>query len=413
MGAVSSTHHIVLIPGFLGFGNLGDLRYFVGVREALERAFERHHLDVRVHEVQTLPTGSIRQRSARVLEKLAELCGAADDPIHLIGHSTGGLDARLAVAPTASLPVDPKIDALRIYERVATIVAVSCPHYGTPLADVFGSAMGRPLLGLLAASSVLLMKRAPMTVRTAVRMGGLVNRINHLLGQRHTVLNDLYKHLLSDFNDDRRRELIAYIEAVSNDQSLVFQLTAAGCDILNGATGDPDHARYGCVVTRAPAPRLREIAGLRWRGNVYARGMHGLYAALYAVAARSKETLLPVLMPEQESRLAQAFGELPQLTSNDGIVPTRSQVWGEVIHGVQSDHLDLIGHFGASEERVASDWLPSGSRFSHADFELTWNKVADFIAEQATAPSRAKVRDVHAIPELEPAVEETRDATLG
>lgn len=406
------THHIVLIPGFLGFGNLGDLRYFVGVREALEQSFRRHRLDVRVHEVQTLPTGSIRQRSARVLEALAELGGGASDPIHLIGHSTGGLDARMAIAPTASLPVAPSIDALQVYRRVETLVAVSTPHYGTPLADVFGSTMGRPLLGMLAATSVMVLRKMPLTFRTMVRLGGLIHRFDDLFGQRHTVFDELYHDLLADFSDERRSELIAYIEGVSQDQSLVFQLTAAGCDILNGATGDPDHARYGSVVTRAPAPRLGEMIGLRRRRNVYARGMHGLYATLYAVAARSKQTLLPVLSQEQEARLCELYGDLPALADNDGIVPTRSQVWGEVIHATHGDHLDTIGHFGA-DDSYASDWLPSGSRFARDDFHETWDRVADFIAEQALRPGRATQRDVGARPELQPTLEQTRAAVLG
>jgi len=346
------------------------------------------------------------------LEALARLGGGASEPIHLIGHSTGGLDARMAIAPTASLPVDPGIDALQVYRRVKTVVAVSTPHYGTPLADVFGSTMGRPLLGVLAATSVMVLRNMPFTFRTVVKIGGWLNRIDDYFGQRHTVLDELYHDLLSDFSEERRRELIAFIEGVSTDQSLVFQLTAAGCDILNGATGDPDHARYGCVVTRGPAPRLGEVVGLRRRRNVYARGMHGLYAALHAVAARSKETLLPVLASGQETRLRELYGGLPALADNDGIVPTRSQVWGEVIHATHGDHLDTIGHFGANDT-FASDWLPSGSGFDRDDFHETWDRVADFIAEQALRPCRAKERDVGARPELHANYEQTREAVLG
>ena len=59
-GPFMSRHHVVLVPGFFGFGSLGELTYFVGVRQALERAFERFSLNVHVVEVQTLPTASIR-----------------------------------------------------------------------------------------------------------------------------------------------------------------------------------------------------------------------------------------------------------------------------------------------------------------------------------------------------------------
>src|SRR5262245_36168565 len=99
-----SPHHIVLVPGFFGFGSLGQLTYFVGVRESLERAFSAQGLDVDVVEVPTLPTASIRHRAARVLETLARVAASGPGLIHIVGHSTGGLDARLAIAPTASLP---------------------------------------------------------------------------------------------------------------------------------------------------------------------------------------------------------------------------------------------------------------------------------------------------------------------
>src|SRR4051812_19399407 len=103
-----SRHHVVLVPGFFGFGSLGEISYFAGVREALERAFARLALDVDVVEVPTLPTASIRHRAARVQETLARIARSEPGPLHIVGHSTGGLDARLAIAPTASLPATEK-----------------------------------------------------------------------------------------------------------------------------------------------------------------------------------------------------------------------------------------------------------------------------------------------------------------
>src|SRR6185436_14272306 len=115
-----SRQHVVLVPGFFGFGSLGELAYFVGVREALGRAFERLSLDVNVVEVPTLPTASIRHRAARVQETLSAEAEAG--PIHIVGHSTGGLDARLAIAPTSSLPTARKF---REHARLRTLVTLS------------------------------------------------------------------------------------------------------------------------------------------------------------------------------------------------------------------------------------------------------------------------------------------------
>src|ERR1043165_1115450 len=119
-----SQHHVILVPGFFGFGSLGELTYFVGVRQALERAFERFSLNVHVVEVQTLPPASIRQRAARVRETLSRIAEAEDGPIHIVGHSTGGLDARLAITPTSSLPSTKKF---RQHERLRTLVTISTP----------------------------------------------------------------------------------------------------------------------------------------------------------------------------------------------------------------------------------------------------------------------------------------------
>src|SRR5690349_1035411 len=57
------THHVLLVPGFFGFGSLGELAYFAGIRPLLQRCFERAGVGVSITEVVTLPTASIRVRS--------------------------------------------------------------------------------------------------------------------------------------------------------------------------------------------------------------------------------------------------------------------------------------------------------------------------------------------------------------
>ena len=71
----------------------------------------------------------------------------------------------------------------------------------------------------------------------------------------------------------------------------------------------------------------------------------------------------------------------PDLRTNDGIVPTLSQLWGEVICAVTADHHDVIGHFDDPEHDPPHyDWISSGSGFSRNDFERLWVGVADWIA---------------------------------
>ena len=65
------TQHIYLIPGFFGFSRLGGLVYFAHVAEYLEQVCQSFGLDAKIHRVPTLPTASIRRRTALLLENIA------------------------------------------------------------------------------------------------------------------------------------------------------------------------------------------------------------------------------------------------------------------------------------------------------------------------------------------------------
>ena len=88
--------------------------------------------------------------------------------------------------------------------------------------------------------------------------------------------------------------------------------------------------------------------------------------------------------PAQEAGLARAYGQLPGPDDSDGIVPTLSQVRGQVIHTAWADHLDVVGHFAEPDrEPPHFDWLSSGSGFHRNHFEALWGDVAAFLAEGA------------------------------
>ena len=368
----------MLIPGFFGFGKFGELSYFSGVREAIEASFAELGLSVTVTEVPTLPMASIRWRAALVRETLAAVATSAEGPIHLIGHSTGGLDARLAIAPTASLPSKVPFAA---YDRVRSLVTVCAPHYGTPVATYFTRPVGRFLIRTLGRYLIFMLGRGRVPLKLMLRLGYFVVRARDPFRKRRGAFDYLYDKLLSDLSEPRILELATFLKAVVKDQSLLFQLTPAGCDLLNACTADPKIA-YASVVARATPPNFRNA----WRSlrDLYAQLMFPVYAFLHR-AARRDELGAPPLTELQRSQLTEFASALPMRSDSDGVVPTLSQVWGPVLYFAQADHLDVVGQYGLSSEAAATgDWIPSYSPFGPEQFTELWRRVAHFIAGVAT-----------------------------
>ncbi len=367
-------HNVLLVPGFFGFGSLGELLYFEGVKALLERTFASAGLEVQVTEVETLPTSSIRVRAARVHEALARLARESTGPIHIIGHSTGGLDARLAIAPTASLPSNVAFTA---YDRVHTLVTVCCSHFGSPVATFFSGAVGRRLLRIACRFLIWALGRRRLLLAALLRVGHWMLGLWRPFRNRSNTFDEIYAKVLNELSEERRAELVRFFRGVSSDEALVFQLTPAGCDLLNACTAEPK-LRYGSVVARAPSASWRGYSACF--GDPYAQLIYPLYALVHRIAARHEARWIPDAVGAQRERLIEFWGELPSASDNDGIVPTNSQIWGEIVHATHADHLDVIGHFGPGDSAAqAGDWLPSNSGFDTGSFERLWGDVAGFI----------------------------------
>jgi hypothetical protein len=384
------THHVLLVPGFFGFGSLGELSYFAGIRPLLEQSFERAGVAVQVSEVSTLPTASIRVRAARVRDAIADIVASSDGQIHIIGHSTGGLDARLAIAPTASLPARSKFEA---YERVSTLVTVCCSHFGSPVATYFSGWLGRWVLRVGARYLIWGLQRGRLPLAFGLRVAHLLLSLWRPFRKAPNTFDELFAKLARDLSDERRAELVQFLDAVSQDEALVFQLTPAGCDLLNACTAEPD-VRFGSVVARSAEPTWRGY--LQSFGDPYAQLVYPLYRFLYRLAARHEARWIPEAVGTQRERLLEFFGELPSPRDNDGVSPTNSQIWGELVHATTADHLDVVGHFGSSEAGAPmGDWFPSYSGFDASRFEKLWADVAAFILAEvrpgAAAPGGGDV----------------------
>lgn len=368
-------HHIYLVPGFFGFTNLGRLRYFAHVREFLTRRCAAVGLDAEIHVVKTFPTSSLPKRATRVLETIAETIAPAVGCVHLIGHSSGGLDVRLVAAPDVTLPTALKVE--RFAARIRTVISVATPHYGTPVASFFTGMLGQKLLRLISLSTMYLLRFGHLPLSALLQLGAIFARLD-ALGANSALLDELFGQLLEDFSVGRRRAVQALFREVARDQALLMQVAPEGMDLFNALTRNRPGVRYGCVVTRAARPGIGSTlaTGL----DPSAQAIHAIYGRLYRLAARTPRRRLPPLTAAQARTLRRAYGALPSLAANDGIVPTRSQVWGDIVHASEADHLDVIGHFGdPSQVPPHVDWLATGSRFDQKQFAALWTDVVDYI----------------------------------
>lgn len=369
-------HQIYLLPGFFGFVNFGRLVYFTHVREFLEATLYRHGIEAEIHRVRVSPTASLRKRASEVAAYIAETA-PPHGPIHLVGHSTGGLDGRLLLTPGADLGSELPLESLAA--RVRSLTTVTSPHHGTPLASFFTGILGQKLLRLLSLITVEVLRSGRLPLRIVARMGAALAKAALPGGRSEMVFDNLQEELLLQMPDQHRDYISAFFANIGSDQALMPQLMPEGIDMFNASTQDRPTTRYGSVIARARAPGLKA----RWRFGlgIYEQATYSLFHWLHYQTAVAADLCVPTYTDQQARALRAGFGAIPSPRDNDGIVPACSQVYGELIHCSEGDHLDVIGHFGDVDHMPPHhDWLPTNSGFSRDDFEALWSSVAGFIA---------------------------------
>jgi triacylglycerol lipase len=111
---------IVLVHGLFGFDRVQIagrvlLNYFPGIPEML-RATGNRVLVARVS-----PTAGIARRAAELKKQIDR--ALPGEPVHVIGHSMGGLDARYMTS------------RLGMHDRVLSLTTLGTPHRGSSFAD--------------------------------------------------------------------------------------------------------------------------------------------------------------------------------------------------------------------------------------------------------------------------------------
>ncbi len=365
-------HHILLVPGFFGFANLGDFTYFGHVRNYLAEKGPSLGIDGEVRVARTEPTASLTRRAALLCEALSDLLDESPGKVSLVGHSSGGLDARLLVTPGAELPTPADVE--RCARAVRSVVTVSAPHRGTPLAGYFGGMLGQQFLRLLSLVSIHTLRTGRIPITVGLKLARLLRNPS---SRASGAVDQLFLELLGDFEGQRRQAVEQFLEGVRNDQGLIAQISPAGMEVFNASTQDRPGLKYGSVVTRARAPGLRSLwgAGLDPSHQV----THALFVALYRLSSGTPRGTLPPIRREHAAVLRRVYGRIPDAAANDGIVPTLSQIHGELIAAAWADHHDILGHYDQPTHVPPHfDWMSSGTGFDQRGFEQTWRRVAIF-----------------------------------
>ncbi len=378
---MATLHHVYFVPGMFGFGHLAGYDYFKHVRAGLEKRFAAAGAQAVFEDVPAPPTSSLRYRSRILAATVSKSALADGGPIHLIGHSTGGLDVRLVLSPSVNLGLSR--EQLGWRQRVVSAVTINAPHYGTPLATYFATVSGTRVLYVLSLLTVVSLTIGEPSLAIFSRLVAGVGGIDSLFGGDMKVFSRVTDTVLRFVDRDGRGEIADFLSKVRIDQGAIIQIMPEAMDLFNAACESDPSVRYGCVVSAAPPPRAMRFAK-RVR-SPYAAFTAAIYATLYQFASQESEVYPYARATQREAELLRAgVDQEVTVSSNDGIVPTLGMLWGELLWAGEADHLDILGHFHDDQKPAQHiDWVTSGSQFTRQRFGAVLDEITKFALRDA------------------------------
>jgi len=361
---------VVLIPGFLGFARFGGFYYFADRLIAVLRGLLEEPLGYAVPmiPVTTFPTDSLRKRQKGLLQELESFCRGLSgvERLHLIGHSTGGVDAQLLACtrPLYGASWDKKASLVRA--KIRSVVTISAPHYGTRLAESRLARWGENPL------------RHPTAIlpemRTLLDLLALIPRdLAATAGVELAAPNDVLK----------------FMWQVARSRRLIEDLKPKDMEALRKRLApDPDIA-LTCFVT-GTLPR-----------NDKTRPSDPFFCDLYRLSEgspgvspeveRCERLLRELIQKDPKLVICSDQSKIPPLspTLNDGVVNTVRQVVNpdqpdEVGGIVVADHADVLGHYDREDAQVGgkpynAGLFHSGAAFGDDEFFALYRRVAQAI----------------------------------
>jgi triacylglycerol lipase len=221
---------IVLAHGYLGFGTLGfktsgfgdfaQIDYFRKIPAYLKSRYQ-----VEVYSSSVGPKDSVEERSADLKREIASKFPG--QPVHIIAHSMGGLDARYLLLPKAG----------EKHDYIASLTTVSTPHQGTYLAEI------------------ALMAGTPRDLLKDSKFQDVLDRLkSSLMG-----LGALFEPALAAVGQGNAGPFASYVKQLFGvgDRALP-DLTEAGCKRLFGK--EPATSETACFSYAASAVPFRSLA---------------------------------------------------------------------------------------------------------------------------------------------------------
>ncbi len=361
---------VVLVPGFLGFTRFGGFYYFADRLIAVLRGLLEEPLGsaVAVVPVATLPTDSLQKRQAALLQQLEAFCRELSgvERLHLIGHSTGGVDAQL-LACTKSFDGrawDKKANAVR--KKIKSVATISAPHYGTGLAD----------------SRLARWGENPLLHPTAI-----IPEARTLLALLLLIPRDLAA--TAGFEFAAPNDVIKFMWQIAQSRDLIEDLKPERMEAVRARLSSDPEVALTCFVTgtmpRDDAPRP---------SDPFFRDMYRLTQGSEAVTPIVSECdrfLRTVVQEHPDLVIRSGESNLPATspTLNDGVVNTVRQIvnpgrWEEVGGFVVADHADVLGHYDRQDALIGgkpynAGLFHSGAGFGDDEFFTLYRRIAEAI----------------------------------